>query len=453
MKHKWYIRTRILVTLIGFTCLVLLAVGAGFNISLRSYISSRLSSELSLVSERALEQRRSGMHGEKKEEHSPGHSGELAGTSENAVILDSEGELVSVLEGDEEEGAYLADYFKEAGITKELSNEIISLGNSSYTVSLQNDPVKEGQYVLSYIDVTSLTVLLGDVNRMLGWILMGAVLLAALLSLRFAKSVAGPVQTLSAFAQDIGKGNLKERNLSFQDTEFDQLAESMNRMTVQLEAAREKQETFFQNVSHELRTPLTSIRGNAEGIVCQIMEPKAAAAVILSEADKLGGMLEDILYLSRITKASSEEPAELLDLREVLSLCMFEQKTAADAKGIEIRYDFEEEPVLLSIRESDAQRLFSNLISNAVRYAEKEITLTCRRENDHITVAVSDDGPGISEEDSPHIFERFYKGKDGIHGIGLSIAKAVTESRGGTLRFYNRNGAVFQAEFPLPVSS
>ena len=98
---------------------------------------------------------------------------------------------------------------------------------------------------------------------------------------------------------------------------------------------------------------------------------------------------------------------------------------------------------------------FGNILKNCMEHTQDGGQLTIKAiENALDTeIVIMDDGSGIEEEDLPHIFERFYKGKDGIHGIGLSIAKAVTESRGGTLRFYNRNGAVFQAEFPLPVSS
>ena len=223
----------------------------------------------------------------------------------------------------------------------------------------------------------------------------------------------------------------------------------MNRMVCELNEAKQKQETFFQNASHELRTPLTSIRGNAEGILCDLIEPKSAGQVILSESDKLGGLVDDILYLSRIGKGRSEGAVEPVDLREVLSLCVSEQHTETNKEGLTFSFDFDEAPCLLPIREQDAQRLFGNLISNAVRYANSEIRLYCRRSGETITVRVADDGAGIAEEDLPHIFERFYKGKGGKHGIGLAIAKSVAETYHGTLRARNENGAVFEAVFPV----
>ena len=179
------------------------------------------------------------------------------------------------------------------------------------------------------------------------------------------------------------------------------------------------------------------------------MEPVAAGNVILAQSDRLGGMVEDILYLSRMGRGLPEGAVQPLDLRELLSLCVSEQRLAAEGRGLRFDFDFDEEPVLLPIRETDAQRLFGNLISNAIRYAAQTVRLSCHSAGDCVTVRVADDGPGIAPEDLPHVFERFYKGAGGKHGIGLSIAKAVAEAYHGTLEAGNEGGAVFEARFPM----
>ena len=178
------------------------------------------------------------------------------------------------------------------------------------------------------------------------------------------------------------------------------------------------------------------------------MEPKQAGRVILSESDKLGDLVEELLYLSRMGRATPEGTVEPLDLRELLSLCVSEQRMEAETHGVTFSFAVDDAPVLLPVREQDAQRLFGNLISNAIRYAKNEIRLTCRMEHDEVVASVADDGPGISEEDLPHVFERFYKGAGGKHGIGLAIAQSVTEHYNGSLRAYNEDGAVFEVRFP-----
>ena len=133
----------------------------------------------------------------------------------------------------------------------------------------------------------------------------------------------------------------------------------------------------------------------------------------------------------------------------MISLCVSEQRAEAEKHGIGFVFAFDEEPVCLQIREQDAQRLFGNLISNAIRYSKKEVRLTCMEDGEELLVEVADDGPGISGEDMPHIFERFYRGSGGKHGIGLAIARSVTERYHGSITVRNENGAVFEVRFPL----
>ena len=452
MKHKWHIHRRIFVTLTGLSCALLLVVALAFNVAVRGYIRSRVSAQLEAVSRGAAEQREE-FPGEPRDgRRFDEHPDRVTGTKGSALIIDENGTLLSVMHGDEAVGTELAEYFAGQGIGS-IKYKVVSVASGSFAVSAVSDPQKEGQVLLAYVDVTSLAALTDQVNTVLLIVVLAAVLLSLVLSRRFSRSLAEPVQDLSDFAAQIGSGDLAAREMRFNDVEFDQLADSMNRMAGELQEAKQKQETFFQNVSHELRTPLTAIRGNAEGIVCGVMEPKAAGQVILAESDKLGGMVEDILYLSRQGKGRAQGEPEMLDLREVISLCVSEQHTEAGKKGLNFIFDFDEEPVFLPIRETDAQRLCGNLIANAVRYAKNTVRLGCRAKDGQVTVRVADDGPGIAAEDLPHIFERFYKGKDGKHGIGLAIAKAAAEAAGGTLHAANDNGAVFEAVFPFVYSA
>ena len=445
MKRKGHIKTRLLITLAGLTCLMLVAVAVAFNLSVNGYISSRVSTQLDSVTRSASDTRRGGR--EQKGQFDE-HQDKITGTKGSAVVLDENGYLTSNLHGDNAVAGELAQWYRDECKGKIVSNKTVSLDSGDYAVSTLDDPAEDGRTLLVYVDVTAIRAFARQVNLVLLIVIAAAILLSVLLSRRFAKAFAAPVQRLSDFACEIGSGKLEPQEFHFRDLEFEELGNSMNNMAKELSEAKQKQETFFQNVSHELRTPLTSIRGNAEGIVYGIIEPQAAGRVILSESDKLGGMVEDILYLSRMGKGRPEGSAEPIDLREVLSLCVSEQNAEAKKKELSFRFDFDEEPVLLAIREQDAQRLFGNLISNAVRYASKEICLSCHRKENTAEIRIADDGPGIRPEDLPHVFERFYKGKDGKHGIGLAIARSVAEAYHGTISARNENGAVFEVTFP-----
>ena len=479
MKRKWHIQTHMLVTLIGLTSAVLLTVALVFNISMYGFIRSRVSAQLSTVSQSAKEERRGGGRGQEQEQTQDQeqdqnqeqgkkqkqeknqmrdanngnrfdeHQDRVMGTKGSAILLNTDGQLVSNLNGDETVAEELASWYREHAGDDPIENKVIFLENGTFVVAAADDPITEGQIILSYVDVTSVTAFVRQINVVLLAVILAAILISVLLSRRFARSFAEPVRSLSDFAGEIGSGNLEPRELDFRDVEFDVLAGSMNRMASDLRESRQKQEIFFQNVSHELRTPLTSIRGNAEGIVYGLMEPKPAAQVILTESDKLGGLVEDILFLSRAGKEKQDDGVQPIDLREVVSLCVSEQRAEAENKGISFTFDFDESPVLLPIREQDAERMVGNLLSNAIRYAEKTVTLRCRNETDSVFLSVADDGPGVAEEDLPHVFERMYKGKGGKHGIGLAIAQTVAKSCGGEITVHNESGAVFEVRFPV----
>ena len=482
MKRKWHIQTHMLVTLIVLTGAVLLTVALVFNLSMYGFIRTRVSAQLSTVSQSASEERKGGGRGqnqdqdiepdqnqeqeenqEKKQKQEQNqtrnadngnrfdkHQDRIMGTRGSSVLLTGDGQLVSNLHGDETMAKALADWYRDrtADRTDPVQNKLVFLEDGTYVVSTEDDPITAGQILLTYVDVTSVMAFTRQINLMLLAVILAAILVSVLLSRRFARSFAGPVRSLSDFAGDIGSGHLEPRELNFRDVEFDALAGSMNRMANDLREARQKQEIFFQNVSHELRTPLTSIRGNAEGIVYGLMEPKPAAQIILAESDKLGGLVEDILFLSRAGKEKQDDGVQPMDLREVVSLCVSEQRAEAENKGVSFVFDFDESPVWLPIREQDAERMAGNLLSNAIRYAEKTVTLRCRNEADAVFLSVEDDGPGVAEEDLPHVFERMYKGKGGKHGIGLAIAQAAAKSCGGEIAVRNDHGAVFEVRFP-----
>jgi Signal transduction histidine kinase len=449
MKKQRHIRTRLTFTLIGLTCAILLAVMLAFNIAVQSYIRSRVSTQLGEVTQNVFDDRREDGHGQKGDKHFDDRPDRVTGAEYSAVVLAEDGTLKRGLYGSDEASNELACYVRDHNLSAGTASKVVSLDSGTYAISIQADPVEADSLLLIYADVTSITTFSQRVNLILLIVIVAAILVSVLLSRHFAKSFAKPAQTLSDFASEIGGGKLDPRDLTFRDAEFQKLADSMNGMVQELSDAKRKQETFFQNVSHELRTPLTSIRGNAEGIVYGVIEPQKAGRVILSESDKLTGMVEDILYLSRMGRGRPEGSVEPIDLREVLSLCVSEQHTEAEKKGLSFSFDFDENPVMLAIREQDAQHLFGNLISNAVRYASKEIRLSCHSSGESAIIRVADDGPGIAEEDLPHVFERFYKGKDGKHGIGLAIAQSVAEAYQGTLTARNENGAVFEAAFRI----
>ena len=120
----------------------------------------------------------------------------------------------------------------------------------------------------------------------------------------------------------------------------------------------------------------------------------------------------------------------------------------AQRRQIDFDFRFTEEGVWFTCDAQEINQMYTNLLTNALRYARSVITLECRAEHSEILLVVSDDGTGLSETDLPHIFERFYKGRGGQHGVRLSIVQSIVELYGGTISVKNKGGARFEVRLP-----
>ena len=217
-----------------------------------------------------------------------------------------------------------------------------------------------------------------------------------------------------------------------------------------IEKEAERQQTFFQNASHELKTPLMAIQGYAEGIQAGVMDTGSAAEVILKESDRMTELVDELLDISKIDMGRQQLALSEMDVRELLYDSIRAVEPTAAGGGIAIVPDFPEEPVMVKCDDTQMRRAVTNILTNGLRYARSELCLTCRTEKRHATIRIQDDGDGIAEEDLPHIFDRFYMGKNGKSGIGLALTKEIVHLHKGTIRAYNgETGAVFEISIPV----
>lgn len=214
-----------------------------------------------------------------------------------------------------------------------------------------------------------------------------------------------------------------------------------------IELSQETQRKFFQNTSHELKTPLMTVQGYAEGIQTGVTEPKQAAEVILQESDRMAQIVNELLSLSKIDLHSLKPVMTRTDIREVLYDSIRTCEPLMKQRGINIVPILPESPVYINGDEDMLERVFTNILSNAVRHCKTEVKITCTPYSRFIMIKFHDDGDGIAENDLPHIFERFYTGENGSTGLGLSLACELVKLHGGTINAYNDNGAVFAVKF------
>ena len=216
-----------------------------------------------------------------------------------------------------------------------------------------------------------------------------------------------------------------------------------------VEKAHDSQNWFFQNVSHELKTPMMAVQGCAEGIHTGVLNAVEASGVILEEAEQMSDLIEELLALSRLEAGQANAEFHSMDVRELLYDCLRCTEQLAEQKNLRISLRFDEKPVSVSCDEVQLRRAFTNIITNALRYAKEEIQIDCRADRGKAVVRIRDDGEGIATELLPHIFDRFFSTRKGGAGIGLSLAKEIVSLHKGTISASNDGGALFEISLPL----
>ena len=225
-----------------------------------------------------------------------------------------------------------------------------------------------------------------------------------------------------------------------------------------------RQEEFVADVSHELRTPLTTVKSYVETLLDGASEDQAVRKrfldILASETDRMVTMVKDLLVLSRMDSSQVFWDCAEIDLLELTLEAVDQLKHKASDKIPRIEIEIEPKSPAIFADRDKVMRVFSNLLSNAVRYTgpEGEIKISSEIEENFAVIAISDTGSGIPEEELPRVFERFYRvektrSRDfGGTGLGLSIARKVVEGHGGSIWIESQVGIGTKVSFTLPLT-
>jgi two-component system phosphate regulon sensor histidine kinase PhoR len=218
---------------------------------------------------------------------------------------------------------------------------------------------------------------------------------------------------------------------------------------------------FVSNVSHELRTPVAGIKAASDTLAEGALDDPAAArefvAHIQREADRLSQLVDELLELSRIESGEAPLNVEETNARSLLEECASRMEALAGRAGVALRVEAPDDLTVRADRERIGRAL-TNLVHNAVRFTPPGgvVTLRARPEDDATALEVSDTGVGISPEDLPRIFERFYKAEraraGGGTGLGLAIVKHIAQAHGGSVSARSRPGQGSTFTLRLPAS-
>jgi len=303
---------------------------------------------------------------------------------------------------------------------------------------------------------------LGAVLRWFGVSAAMSLALGAAVAVMLSRRLARPLRQARDATELIAGGDLSARVPAGEGRpdEITDLSASINEMAESLERSQNLERRFLMSISHDLRTPLTSIRGYGEAIADGTAgDREQAAEVIVSEAIRLERLVGDLLDLARLDAREFTLEYHLTDVAAVgREVCAGFARSAAD-RNVELRV-VNEEPVTAWCDPVRVAQVVANLVQNALKFADSAVQVGYRAngrdEEARALITVDDDGPGISEEDWPHVFERLYvarrkpQPKESGSGLGLTIVAQLTEAMGGKVSVTARQptGTRFTVELP-----
>ena len=313
----------------------------------------------------------------------------------------------------------------------------------SYPIKMQN--IKIGTLSTGYIGpyyfndeelmyikaFNTLFMIIGSVSLILAFVL------GTIMSLRISR----PLNQIADKALLLSEGKYKERLIGASNTkEIDTLIKTFNNLSEALEKKEKLRKQLTQDVAHELRTPLTSVQGHMEAMIDGIWE---------MSKDRLSSCYDEIIRMRRLI-GSIEELAGVENENIMLKKASFDLSKLIirllnnyenEFFNQEISVNYHPKTTLVFADEDKMSQVFNNLISNALKYSgtHSEISIDVTDCEAAVEIKLKDTGIGISEEDLPYIFERFYRAdqsrnhKTGGVGVGLTITKTIIEAHGGTI--------------------
>lgn len=289
---------------------------------------------------------------------------------------------------------------------------------------------------------------------------LGAVALSLLLGLFFSSTLTRPLKELINATRDVAQGNLEREVPVRSKDELGELTKSFNKMSAQLKQSRDLRRNMTADIAHELRTPLSIILGHTEALSENKLDPSPETFdIIYDEAKRLSLLIEDLRTLSL-----SEAGELTLTLQPVSPSDLIDRVSGAylpKARALNISLETETDANLPDIN-ADFYRItqvLANLLDNALRYTPSggQLKLSAQPVLEGMMFRVQDSGPGISQVDLPHIFDRFYRGdksrnrQDGGSGLGLAISKSIIEAHGGQIWAESATGEGTTIVFVLPT--
>lgn len=316
--------------------------------------------------------------------------------------------------------------------------------------------------VLIVASLTSLFQPIDDIeNRLIYYMAMTLIIVTSLVFF-ISQILIEPLKGITMSVQKMSDGNLNVRTEIDTKDEFAEMGRSFNIMAERLEAVEKTRGEFVSNVSHELKTPLSSIKVLTESILLQSNVPVEMYTEFLqdinSEIDRMNNIVNDLLHLVKLDRSEQALNIKPTDLNQLIMDILKRLLPLAKKKDIGLVYE-DIKNITAEVDEMKLTLAISNLIENAIKYTPEggKVQVVVDGDHQNAFITVSDTGIGISEEDQPKVFDRFYrvdKTRDretGGTGLGLAISHSTVLMHNGSIRLSSKEneGSTFVVRLPL----
>lgn len=287
-----------------------------------------------------------------------------------------------------------------------------------------------------------------------------ALVLGLVISIIISRGLTIPLIKISKTAKEITKGNLATRvDIKTNTIEIDNLSESINYLAETLQNQEMLRKRLSSDIAHEIRTPLTTLKTYIEAIMDGIWEPtNEKLESCHEEIERITKLTEGIQNLSKIEEENIIINKTKINVSMEIEKILNTFEATYRRKNIKTIIDIDSN-IIANLDIDKFKQIMYNLLSNSYKYSkvDGEVFISLKKDKDWIKIKVEDNGIGISKEDLPYIFERFYRGdmsrarETGGSGIGLTITKAFVEAHGGNIQVESvkEKGSIFKITLPI----
>jgi len=302
--------------------------------------------------------------------------------------------------------------------------------------------------------------LMEQYGRIFAVSMLSTMAFACIIGWFMAKRAMSGVERVTKTADNINKADFSLRvQFGKEGKEIDDLVMAFNNMLERIQQLVMEMKEVTSNIAHDLRSPLTRIRGIAEITLTgeqSLEQYRETTGNIIEECDRLVQLINTMLEIAETDSGFSTLVVEDVNLTEIVKNACELFMPVADDKGVLIEIDIPPEPLFTSGDKGKLQRAIANLIDNAIKYTHErgKVILMVERTSTHVMISVTDSGIGITENEMPHIFERFYRGDRSRsthgNGLGLSLAQTIIHAHKGriTVKSSFGKGSIFMVTLP-----